>query len=196
MELQERIRTRRSVQVYEDRPVPAGLIEELLEAAVWAPNHHLTQPWRFILVQGEGRCRIAQANRLLAEQEIPGVPSDLERRAQRGAAAYARMMAVPAFVVVLVAEDPRPAIRIEDLVATSCVLQNLLLLAADRGLGVAVKSYAVIHQPAFRQGLGITPGEAVVAVLQVGYPAVIPAARPRRPARDVLRVVDTAADPA
>lgn len=195
MELAERIRTRRSVQVYEDRPVPPGLIEELLDAAVWAPNHHLTQPWRFVVVHGEGRRRIAQANRLLAEQDPAPAGSgatEQERRAQRGETAYARMMSVPAFVVVAMAEDPRPMPRLEDLVATSCVLQNFLLLAAERGLGVAVKSYGVMYHPAFRQALGIMPGESVIAVLQVGYPGVIPAARPRRAAAEVMRIVDTA----
>jgi len=60
MDLAAQIRNRRSVLVYEERPVATDLVAELLDAAVWAPNHHLTQPWRFVLVVGEGRTRMAQ----------------------------------------------------------------------------------------------------------------------------------------
>ncbi len=188
MELAERIRTRRSVQVYEDRPVPLELVEELLDCAVWAPNHHLTQPWRFILVRGEGRRRIAEARRQFAESEA----GDPERRKQRGEQAYTITMGVPAFLVVVMTEDPQPTIRDEDLVATSCVIQNFLLLAEERGLGVAVKSYAATCYPPFRDGVGIRPGERVVVTLQLGYPGRQPSARPRIPARERLTVLDGA----
>jgi len=190
MDLAERIRTRRSVQVYEDRPVAPELVEELIDAAVWAPNHHLTQPWRFILVHGEGRRRIAEARREFAEAEAGA--GDPERRRQRGEQAYSITMSVPAFLVVVMTEDPRPVIRDEDLIATSCVVQNFLLLAEERGLGVAVKSYAATYHPSFREGVGARPGERVVVTLQLGYPGRQPNARPRVPARERLTVVDAA----
>ena len=188
MDLAAQIRNRRSVLVYEERPVATDLVAELLDAAVWAPNHHLTQPWRFVLVVGEGRTRIADARRAFAEAEAAGL--DAERRRQRGEQAYAATLAVPAILVVVMADDPRPVVRDEDLVATGCVLQNFLLLAAERGLGVAVKTYAAAYQAPFRQALGIGPGERVVAELQIGYPARVPQAQPRVPARERLRVVD------
>jgi len=192
MDLAERIRTRRCALVYEDRPVQSDLVQELLETAVWAPNHHLTQPWRFILVQGEGRRRIALARRLFAEAEAAGAGVEPEKRRQKGEAAYAVTMAVPAILVLVMAEDPRPMVRDEDLVATACVLQNFLLLADDRGLGVAVKTYAAGYTASFRQALGIGPGERVVADLQLGYPARVPQPQPRMPARERLTVVETA----
>lgn len=192
MELAERIRTRRCVLVYEDQPVPSELVRELLETAVWGPNHHLTQPWRFILVQGEGRQRIAEARRLFAEAEATAVGLEPEKRRQKGEGAYAATMAVPAILVLVMADDPRPVVRDEDLVATACVMQNFLLLAAERGLGVAVKTYAAGYAAPFREALGIGPGERVVADLQLGYPARVPQPQPRMPARERLTVIETA----
>lgn len=188
MDLTALIRNRRSVQLYEDRAVPTAVIEELLETAVWAPNHHLTQPWRFILVQGEGRRIIAEARRLWAEAEAAGF--DAEHKQQRGAQAYAKTMAVPAILVVVMQEDPQLVVRDEDLVATACVVQNFLLLAEERGLATAVKSYGAAHHAPFRQGLGIAPGERVVVAIQIGYPARIQQGVPRAPIRDRLRIVE------
>ena len=59
MMLPELIRTRRSISTFLDKPIPNGLIEGLLETAVWAPNHHLTEPWRFILLTGDAPKRYA-----------------------------------------------------------------------------------------------------------------------------------------
>ena len=187
MELAQLIRDRRSVQVYEDRPVPPELVTQLLEDAVWAPNHHMTQPWRFILVHGEGRRRLAEARRQFAEHEAVGTP---EQRRQRGDQAYQTTMAVPAFLVVVMEESPRLTVRDEDLIAASMVVQNFLLLAEERGLGVGVKSYAATVHPAFRANLGIQPGERVVVTLQLGYPVRQPNPQPRIPATERLTVLD------
>lgn len=192
MDLSELIRNRRCVLAYEDRPVATDLVQELLDVAVWAPNHLLTQPWRFILVQGEGRRRVAEARRLFAEGEARVVGVDEEKRRQRGEAAYTATMAVPAILVVVMAEDARPVVRDEDLIATACVVENFLLLAAERGLGVAVKTYAAGPHAPLREALGIAPGERAVVELQLGYPARVPHARPRVPGRERLTVIETA----
>ena len=55
------IRTRRAVKEYDDRPISREWIEELLDAARWAPNHKLTHPWRFNVFMGEGREKLVEA---------------------------------------------------------------------------------------------------------------------------------------
>jgi len=187
MELAERIRARRSVQVFQERDVSPALVEELLEAAVWAPNHHLTEPWRFILVSGEGRRHLAEASARAAEARYAAL--EPEARAVRAAQARASVMAVPLFVVVVLREHWRLETREEDLLATGCLLQNFLLLASERGLGTAVKTPAWMHEELLRQRLQLGAGERVVLLVQVGYPARLPASRPRTPARERLRWV-------
>src|SRR5581483_11707201 len=55
------IRTRRAIKEYLDTPIPKEWIEELIDAAHWAPNHHLTHPWRFHVFEGDGRERLVPA---------------------------------------------------------------------------------------------------------------------------------------
>src|SRR3970040_146070 len=57
------IRTRRAVKEYLDTEIPREWIEELLDAAHWAPNHKLTHPWRFHVFSGAGRERLGAARR-------------------------------------------------------------------------------------------------------------------------------------
>ncbi len=46
----EALRGRRTIELFLHTPVPAALVREALEAATWAPNHHLTEPWKFYLL--------------------------------------------------------------------------------------------------------------------------------------------------
>ena len=68
MEVFEAIRGRRSVRRYTDQPVSCELIDQILEAGTWAPSAKNIQPWRFIVVQGEHKDRLAEITRLVGEQ--------------------------------------------------------------------------------------------------------------------------------
>ncbi|MDX6726842.1 MAG: hypothetical protein QOK49_1647, partial [Baekduia sp.] len=61
MELEDAVRTRRTHKVFGPDPVPRETLEELLELARWAPNHHLTNPWRFRVVGPQARAALKQA---------------------------------------------------------------------------------------------------------------------------------------
>ena len=73
MDVEQAIRTRRTNKVYAATPVPRETIEELLSLARWAPNHHLTNPWRFRVIGPE-------TLRRLKEAEPKGAPSSTARR--------------------------------------------------------------------------------------------------------------------
>src|SRR5437763_15722051 len=83
----ESIRTRRAIKEYDEKPVPREIIEELLDAAHWAPNHHLTHPWRFHVFTGAGRERLVPAReaavRMAAERRGREVTAE-DRGVARG----------------------------------------------------------------------------------------------------------------
>ena len=58
MNIHEAIKTRRSIPLVKDEAVPSELIEKILEAGTFAPNHFRTEPWRFFVLQGEGRVKL------------------------------------------------------------------------------------------------------------------------------------------
>lgn len=165
--------------------MPLELVKELLDTAVWAPNHKLTQPWRFVVVHGRGRERIAEVARAVNEKR----EKDPVKAKELGEFFYKKLMAVPMFVVVLMREDTQLTVREEDYAATSCVIHNFALLAWERGLGTVWETYGLLHQSGFREAVGAQPGEKIVGSLHVGYPAAVPPAQPRIPAERLLTVI-------
>lgn len=186
MELAQLIRERRSIHQFEDHPVPVELVKELLDTAVWVPNHKLTQPWRFVLVHGEGRRKLAEASRACAEKR----EREPQKSKELGQKFYDRFMSVPVFLAVVMKEHPHPVVREEDYASTSCIIHNFSLLAWERGLGLVWETYPLLHAPEFREALGVQPGEKIVGSLHLGYPAKVPAAHPRIPAAQLLTVID------
>jgi nitroreductase len=187
MGLSEVIRERRSVHKFQsDRPVPLDLVAELLDTAVWAPNHKLTQPWRFVVLHGDGRRRIAEVARAVNEKR----EKDPVKAKELGDFFYNKFMAVPMIIVVLMREDSQLAVREEDYAATSCVIHNLGLLAWEQGLGTVWETYGLVHQPGFREAVGARPGEKIVGSVHIGYPAAVPPAQPRIPAAQLTTVID------
>lgn len=175
------IRSRRTVRHFDTRPVPVGLIAELLDIAVWAPTHGNRQPWRFILFTEQGRRLFAQAvvatfHTTEQKQHIPAKLDYYEK--------------LPAHLVIVMPEDPRSKQWEEDFAAASCLIQNFQLAAWERGLGVVWKTNTFIYEPSFRQQVGVRPGEKIVGVLHIGYPKIIPPALKRVPAEQMLTIIN------
>ena len=68
-EFGEVLRGRRTINFYVQTPVPKKLVRAAIEAATWAPNHHVTEPWRFIC---SGRKRSVRAWNWCATSLQPG----------------------------------------------------------------------------------------------------------------------------
>lgn len=186
MSVAQLIKERRTVHQFEDRAVSIELIKELLDTATWVPNHRMTQPWRFVMVHGEGRKAIAEICREINEKKA----QDPKKAKEIGQKFYDKLMAVPMFVVVLMKEDPSITVREEDYASTSCLIHNFSLLAWEQGLGMVWQTYALMNHPHFREVLGIGPGEKVVGSLHLGYPAKIPAPKPRLSVDELITVVE------
>ncbi|WGV60507.1 alpha/beta hydrolase-fold protein [Brevibacillus brevis] len=188
VELTKLIRERRSIHRFTDREVDPALVTELMDTAVWAPNYHMTQPWRFIVTYGEGKKRIAEAVRIMKEKrEI-----DPSKKKEVGEKFYNKIMAIPMLMTVIMEESPNLITRQDDFASTSIVIHNFSLLAWEKGIGLTWETYPWIHEPEFRESMGIRPGEKVLGNLHIGYPAAIPNAQPRIPAAERITLVDKA----
>ena len=87
-------------------------------------------------------------------------------------------------------EDPRQRRWDEDYGAVSTMIQNFQLAAWERGIGMIWRSNDWIYDPIFREGIGVAPGEKVVATLMIGYPKHIPAPQDRTDIREMLTIID------
>ncbi|MGM9925447.1 MAG: nitroreductase [Bacillus sp. (in: firmicutes)] len=186
MDLTTIIKERRSVKRFEDREISPGLVKELLDIAVWAPNHRLTEPWRFILIHGEGRVKLAETVREFRERKEP----DPSKKKAEGEKVYNKLMSNPMFLMVVMKEDPNLVTREEDFAATCCLIQNFSLLAWEQGIGMTWHSYGWLQDELVRESLGIQPGERAIANLHMGYTAMLPKPQQRKPAAELLTVID------
>ena len=181
MNIHDAIRARRSVKQFTDRPVTREEIERLLDAAVHAPNHRMTQPWRFYVLGPEARRAYGAA---LGARKAKKVEDPEAARAvvEKVSATEA---ALPAVIAVAMVRDENPEIREEDYAATMMAAQNIMLAAAAMGLGSHIKTGAVMDDPRARAAVGVAEGQRIVALVQIGEPAAVPEAKARKAAADV-----------
>jgi nitroreductase len=181
MDFRTALERRRSVKRFTDRPVTQDEIEQLLEAAVQAPNHRLTQPWRFYVLGPASRAGYGAALGVRKARKI----EDVEAARLVAQKVEAEHRALPAMIVVAMRLADDAETREEDYAATMMCVQNLMLAAADLGLGTHLKTGAIMQDPAARTAAGVPDGERIVAVVNVGEPAESLAPRARTAAREL-----------
>jgi nitroreductase len=154
------IRTRRTHKSYGPDPVPRDVLEELLEVARWAPNHHRTNPWRFRVL---GPAALARLKEAAGPAEAP----KLER--------------APTLVVASAALSGDLIQDEEDVCATACAIYAVLLAAHQRGLASYWRTPRVLRSRAGREALAIPDGERVLGLVHLGTPRTDPPAPERAP---------------
>lgn len=183
MNVSDAIAQRRSIKRFQDRAVTREEIEALLDAAVLAPNHKLTQPWRFYVLGPEARRRYGLA---LGERKARKLPDPDAAAAVREKTA-AEYEGFPALIAVAMALNESPEVREEDYAACMQAIANMMLTAVDRGLGTHMRTGAVMEDPAARAAAGVRDGERIVAIVSVGVPAETPAPKSRQGAAAVTQ---------
>jgi nitroreductase len=163
----EAILTRRSVSKVSDKTPEASEIGRLLEAGVRAPNHHLTEPWRFIVLTGDALKELGEAMAERIMQNYAGEP-DLEKRLE---VEKARPFRAPVIVVVVYSPSDNPkAIEVEDRYAVGALMQNILLAAHASGLGAYLRTGPAAEFPQVHRYLGLRAGEEIAGFIYLGYP--------------------------
>jgi nitroreductase len=180
MDTYDAITRRVSTRAFQDRPVPRGAVERLLGAAVRAPNHKLTEPWRFAVLTGASRDRYAEARRAhrAAKFDDPAAP-DAAKAIEK---TWREARETPAFVVVLCAVPEDPVRCEEDFAAAWMATQNLITAATAEGLGTYVRTGGILEDDAVRQLVRLPAGYRLIAIVSLGYPAEEQPPRRRTPA--------------
>ena len=181
MPISDAIQGRRSVKRFTARPVTRPDVEALLDAAVLAPNHRLTQPWRFHVLGPEAREAYGRA---LGDRKARKQPDAAAAAALRETVALEHRD-LPCMIAVAVERSDNPEIAEEDYAAAMMAVQNLALAAVERGLGTHIKTGAVMEDPAARAAIGLPDTQRIIAVVNVGEPAEVPPPKPRRSAAEL-----------
>jgi nitroreductase len=171
MDTEHAIRTRRTHKAYRPEPVDRATLDELFDLARWAPNHNLTNPWRF---------------RVLG----PGALARLKEAA--GPEAAAKLDRAPTLVCVSVVQSggADPVQDDEDVCAAAVASYIVLLAAHARGLAGYWRTPAVLRAPEGRAALGVLDEERIIGLLHLGHPRQEKAPPERAPANEVVSYLD------
>jgi len=197
MEIEAAVRGRRSIRKFTERKVPGILIDEILEAARWAPSWGNTQPWEFTVLTGAPLAAFKEANErmfsegLAAAPDIPmpeSWPAELKARygelgrtmldlmgidrADKDARnrLYGRMAGLFGAPCLIVAGIPREVSVEYAMLDVGLVVQTICLLAHARGLGTCIMAAAVRYPDLLRKIACIPQDRRIVAAIAVGYP--------------------------
>jgi nitroreductase len=147
MDVETAIRTRRTHKAFGPEPLSRAQIEGLLELARWAPNHHLTAPWRFRVLGPQALARLKQV---------------------AGPEGAAKLDRAPTLIVVSCVLGGDPIQNEEDLHATAVASYIVLLGAHARGLAGYWRTPALLWSEQGREAVGLPDGERFVGLLHLG----------------------------
>jgi nitroreductase len=158
MDTLEAIHTRRSI-LRTVGPAPTrDQITQLLHAAVRAPNHHLTEPWRFVVLSGGALTELGEV--LAASARDAGVNVEAARRLPR--------LAPTVVVVIDRAGNDHHVPAADEHYAVGAAMQNLLLAAHATGLGAMIRTGIHVRSSRVREHLGVKPDEQIAGFVYLG----------------------------
>ena len=181
------LKNRRSISKVSPEEPPEALIRTMLEAATWAPNHFLTEPWRFFVLRGDARNRLGEA---MGEAAALRETDPEEARACRARMAQKPLRAPYVIAVAAEPDEREKVFQIEEIAATAAAMQNMLLAAEALGLGAIWRTGWVTYTPQVREFLGLSDRATVLGFVYVGYTAVPAQSRVRNAVDDVTRWMD------
>ena len=164
--LAERIRSRRTTNLFLKQKVSKQLVLDAVELARWAPNHHLTEPWHFYLLGSETKAASVQLIRTIVTENKTAELGDHKAKAAA---------AIPGWLVVTCQKSDDELLGREDYASCCCAVQNILLYLSEAGVASKWTTGLITRDQRFFDLLGIDgEKEFVVAMIWYGYPKILP----------------------
>jgi nitroreductase len=184
------IKNRRSVfqQDYTGEPIDDVIVKKILEAALWAPSHRLTQPWRFIVFTGAGLKSLAEQQAALYKKVTEADGTFREER-------YQNLLTKPLLsshiIVVIMKRDEKKSVpEIEEVGAVFCAVENLYLATTAYGVAGYLSTGGITYFNESKALFGLEPEDKVLGFFHLGIAKRIPSAQKRKPLEDVVTWVD------
>ena len=171
------LRSRRTIDQYLHTKVPQELVLEAIELATWAPNHYVTEPWRFIVPGAETIARIVDLNaRIVAERRTP----------EHGEHKRKTWSEKPGWLFITCPFDDDALRERENYAACCAAVQNLTLYLWKAGVGSKWTTGPITRDPRLFDIIGADfEAEFIVGMLWFGYPKITPQ-QTRKPVDEVL----------
>ena len=164
--LAERIRSRRTTNLFLKQKVSKQLVLDAIELARWAPNHHLTEPWHFYLLGDAMQAASVELTRTIVTER---------KNAEIGEHKAKTAAAVPGWLLVTCKKTDDELTQREDYASCCCAVQNLLLYLSEAGVASKWSTGPITRDQRFFDLLGIDSAkEFVVSMIWYGYPKFLP----------------------
>lgn len=185
----ELIRNRRSVfpEHYTGEKVTDNIIKQMLENAIWAPSHKLTQPWRFIVFTGEGIKKLAEAQ---GEVYKKVTSANGTFREDKHKSLLTKPLLSSHIIAVLMNRDEKKSVpEVEEIGAVFCAVQNMYLTATAYGIGCYLSTGGVTYFDEAKSIFGVGAEDKLIGLLHVGIPKTTPPDSKRRPVESLMEWV-------
>ncbi len=190
MDVLTAIATRRTHKIYSGEPTTDEVLRELLQAAITAPNHRFTEPWRFSVARKPRLDALADVVcAALDTMRKPDAGSDVKLTTKQNKLRRRLSEAAAVIAACQVTSPDDEQLDREDYAATCCAVQNLMLAATGHGLVALWSTSKALQHPMVREFLQIPAGERVVGVLFLGHPTTELPCRRSKTVDDVTRWV-------
>lgn len=170
-EITEIIRDRRTIypEQFSTRKIHKEQIELLLNNAIWAPTHGLTQPWRFIVFQENA---LADLSETLGSIYISEIPKENQNDAKLAKLIRRPKQASAVIALILHREEDTKISEDDDFAALASAVQNMHLTATAQGIGAFWSTPGIMKSEKFARFLNLTPNQRCVGLFYLGYPEI------------------------
>jgi len=172
----ETLQSRRTIELFLQTPIPDRLINDAIEAAVWAPNHHVTEPWHFYTLGDATKERCLDLCQEITTSKVNEKAGEFKRQS---------WSEKPGWLVVTCRRSPDELLQQEDYAACCAAIENLMLFLWKAGVGCKWSTGEITRDARFHEIVGINSAtEFVVGLIWYGYPKLTPA-QSRKPRSEV-----------
>ena len=188
LELSRLIRHRRNIppeQFDNTKKVEDSIIEEMLENANWAPNHGLTEPWRFVIFSGDG---LKQLGLYQADIYRKLTPSADFKQPKYDKLLQRPLLASHVIAVGMKRQESGKIPEVEEIEATACAVQNILLTAAAHAISGYWTTGGVTYENEAKEFFGLGNADKLLGFLYIGYPLKWTEGK-RKPAQEKVKWV-------
>ncbi len=171
MDVFEAIKTRRSIGKVKDEAPPKALVEKILEAGTWAPSHHRTEPWRFVVLSGDARKRLGEVMAEALRDTLQDSGSQ-EAKAKLDSE-LGKPLRAPVIIALVVSPQDKPGVKaVEEFASVAMAAQNMMLEAQGVGLATLLRTGDATYQKKVNRFFGLKNPEYLFGFVYLGYSAM------------------------
>lgn len=183
------IKDRRTIkpETFSNREVHIEILEKMIDAARWAPNHALTQPWRFQVFRKNGLQTLAKFHtntfNIMSPEEVKLKNIELIQKRISSASAV--------ISIAMKRQDTEKIPEIEEIEAVACAVQNMCLAATAYGIGTYWSTGGLVYSQEMKIFLELEEKDRCLGLLYIGYPAIEWPHGQRRPSEYYSKWIET-----